>query len=215
MRLKWFFVPLLDQLTEHSQALDWTVIMSRQRMSRERRYPFQSANHHPHDGPDCPDYELSPEFSPVSLVVFKLDEYLYALKLSFVEMAVRVVEVTPLPKAPDIAVGMINYHGKLIPVLNLRKRFSLPEREIRLNDHIIIANTRRLRVALLVDEVRGMIESNLQEITTAGDIMPRTDYLEGVIKIEGGLILIHDLDTFLSLEEEGDLGDACESSQIC
>ncbi|MCJ7565171.1 MAG: chemotaxis protein CheW [Candidatus Aminicenantes bacterium] len=139
------------------------------------------------------------------LVVFALDEQRYALHLSAVERIVRVAEVTPLPKAPEIVLGVINVQGQIIPVADIRRRFRLPEREIDLSDHLIIAHTPNRTVALVVDEVTGVIESPEQKLIPAKEILPGTDYVEGVMKLEDGLILIHDLATFLSLEEENTL----------
>jgi chemotaxis signal transduction protein len=62
----------------------------------------------------------------IPLVVFTLDEQRYALHLDAVKRIVRAVEVTPLPKAPQIVLGVVNVQGKVIPVMNLRSRFSLP-----------------------------------------------------------------------------------------
>lgn len=137
-----------------------------------------------------------------TLVAFNLDEQHYALYLSTVERIVRVVEVTPLPKAPDIALGIINVEGRIIPVLNVRKRFSLPEREIELSDQLIIANTLRRTVALVVDSVRGVIECSEHEVIPAKEVLPGMEYVEGVSKLGDGIILIHNLDKFLSLKED-------------
>ena len=139
------------------------------------------------------------------LVVFALDEQRYALHLSAAERIVRVAEVTPLPKAPEIVLGVINVQGQIIPVADIRRRFRLPEREIDLSDQLIIAKTSKRTVALVVDEVTGVIESPEQKLIPAKEILPGTDYVEGVMKLEDGLILIHDLATFLSLEEENTL----------
>jgi len=72
------------------------------------------------------------------IIIFSLDEPRYALPLSLVERVVRIVEITPLPKAPDIVMGVINMHGQILPVINVRRRFNLPEREIRLEDQLIM-----------------------------------------------------------------------------
>ncbi|MBI4530070.1 MAG: chemotaxis protein CheW, partial [Candidatus Latescibacteria bacterium] len=77
------------------------------------------------------------------LVVFTLDEQRYALHLSAVERVVCSVEVTPLPKAPEVVLGVINVQGQVLPVVNIRKRFQLPERGITLTDHFIVAQTAR------------------------------------------------------------------------
>jgi purine-binding chemotaxis protein CheW len=143
-------------------------------------------------------------------MVFSLDGQRYALALAAVEKVVRAVEVTRLPKAPDIVLGIVNVQGRVIPVINVRRRFRLPEREMALTDQIVIARTARRPVALVVDAVAGVLEYPEQEAVEARDILPDVEYVEGVVKLEDGLILIHDLDRFLSLEEEASLDQALE-----
>lgn len=144
------------------------------------------------------------------LMVFSLDEQRYALALTAVEKVVRAVEVTRLPKAPDIVLGIVNVQGRVIPVINVRRRFRLPEREMALTDQIVIAHTARRAVALVVDAVTGVLEYPEQEAVAARDILPDAEYVEGVVKLKDGLILIHNLDQFLSLEEETSLHRALE-----
>ncbi len=142
------------------------------------------------------------------LVVFNLDEQRYALYLSAVTRVVRTVEITPLPKAPDITRGVVNVQGQVVPVVDIRKRFRLPEREMELSDQLVIANTARRAVALVVDAVDGIIELSNQKMIPSEEILPSTEYIEGMVKLEDGLVLIHDLDKFLSLEEDKELDDA-------
>ncbi|MCI0527980.1 MAG: chemotaxis protein CheW [Nitrospira sp.] len=142
-------------------------------------------------------------------VVFTLDEQRYALNLSRVERVVRIVEITPLPKTPESVLGVVNVQGQIIPVLNIRRRFRLPEREINLSNQLIITHTSKRSVALVVDTVNGIMEGTEQEMITAGKILPGMGYVEGVVKREDGMILIlHDLDRFLSSEEEKTLDEA-------
>lgn len=65
-----------------------------------------------------------------------------------------------------------------------------------------MANTSRQTVALVADEVSGVIERSEQEIISAEKIVPGMEYIEGVVKLEDRMILIHDIDKFLSLGEE-------------
>lgn len=136
------------------------------------------------------------------IVLFTLDDQRYALRLDAVERVVRAVEITPLPKAPEIVIGVINVQGRIVPVVNIRRRFRLPERELKLSDQIVIARTSRRTVALVVDAVRGVTELSGKQIVWPEDIVPQMQYVEGVVKLEDGLVLIHDLDRFLSLNEE-------------
>ena len=145
-------------------------------------------------------------------VIFTLDEQRYALHLSAVERIVRAVEVTPLPRAPEIVLGIINMQGRIIPAVNIRRRFHLPEREIDLSDQLIIAHTAKRTVALVVDEVVDVIEHARHEVVPTQQVLPGVKYVEGVVKLEDGMVLIHDLDKFLSLEEEKVLDKALEKT---
>jgi len=144
----------------------------------------------------------------VQLVAFMLDEQRYGLRLSVVERVVRAVEVISLPSAPDIVMGVINLAGQVVPVVNVRRRFRLPEKELGLDDQLIIAKTVGRTVALLVDSASSLVKVSAGDVIHASKILPRIDYIDGVAKLEDGMILIHDLDKFLSLEEERVLDEA-------
>ena len=135
-------------------------------------------------------------------VAFTLDEGHYALDLSAVERIIQTVEVTLLPEAPDIVLGVINIHGKIIPVVNIRRRFRLSEKDIGPTNRLIIAHTLKRTVALVVDVVLGVIETPEDRVVKTDTVLPGMDYVQGVVKMEDGMILIHDLNKFLSLEEE-------------
>ncbi|MEK6621185.1 MAG: chemotaxis protein CheW [Planctomycetota bacterium] len=144
----------------------------------------------------------------LQLVIFNLDALQLALPLSVVERVIHVVKVTPLPHAPEIVIGVINVHGRIIPVVNIRKRFRLPEREPRLHDQLMILQTSKISVAIMVDAVGSVVERQDQEVIMADKILPHIEYVKGAIKLENNIIFIHDIDTFLSLEEEKTLFNA-------
>src|SRR5690242_12083986 len=100
----------------------------------------------------------------IQLVVFRLEAQRYALPLGVVERITRAVEVTPLPEAPDVVLGVIDVGGTVLPVLNIRRRFGLPEREIGLSDQFIISRTTERRVVLVVDDVQGVVERRSEEL---------------------------------------------------
>jgi purine-binding chemotaxis protein CheW len=145
-------------------------------------------------------------------IVFILDTQRYALHLTVVDRVVRMVHVTPLPHAPDVVLGVVNLEGQVIPVMNIRQRFNLPARDIALTDRLIFAHTARRPVALVADTVTEVAEWSPESLIPAEEILPEAKYLEGVIKFRDGLILIHDLDKFLSLEEEHSLDLALDSA---
>jgi purine-binding chemotaxis protein CheW len=145
------------------------------------------------------------------LLSFTLGHQRYALRLDAVERAVRIVEIVPLPQAPDIVLGVIDVHGRIIPVVDTRKRFGLPARRLTLDDHLIIARTPNRSLALLVDRVNDAIECAATDVTAAAEILPGIGYVDGVAKLADGTILIHDLATFLSLDEAAGLDAAFDA----
>ncbi|TAM59437.1 MAG: purine-binding chemotaxis protein CheW [Rhodanobacter sp.] len=145
-------------------------------------------------------------------VVFMLGDQRYALRLSAVDRVVRMVQITLLRKAPDVVLGVVNVQGCVLPVISLRRRFRLPERELGLNDQLVVAHTARRTVALAVDAVTGVVDCPGRELVAPQSIVAAAENLAGIIKREDGLILVHDLDAFLSQEEENFLGRALEAS---
>lgn len=151
---------------------------------------------------------------PVRLVGFSLAGLQYGLHLDSVDRVVRSVEVTPLPKAPESVLGVVDVQGQIFPVFNTRKRFGIPDKEIDVTDQLIIASTISRTVVLLVDSVSGVMERSKQEITKAQKIIPGMEYIEGVTKFKDGMVFIHDLDTFLSLDEEKALENAMKEKGL-
>jgi purine-binding chemotaxis protein CheW len=147
------------------------------------------------------------------LVAFTLNRQPYALRLASVWQVLRMVEVTPLPKAPKIVLGVLSLHGTVVPVLSMRRRVGLTEVEASLTDQLIVADTASRRVALVVDAVTGVVERTSEEITKAERIVLGTEYVEGIAELEEGLLFIHNLDLFLSQPEESQLRDALAKGQ--
>ncbi len=146
--------------------------------------------------------ETRAEATERPLVVFSLDGQRYALDLARVQRSIRVIAITPLPAAPAIVLGIVDLGSVVIPVINMRKRFNHPPRDVRLSDHLMVATTGKRTVALLVDETKGVIEASPERYAPAGEILPRLELVDGAVKLADGLILIHDLNRLLSLEEE-------------
>lgn len=129
------------------------------------------------------------------------------MPLAAVESVQRSVAVIPLPKAPEIALGVFSLRGALVPVLDLRKRFGLPASEIGLSDCFVVARTVRRRVALLADSTLGVLEDPGPAVSPK-DIMPGLELLKGIKRAGPDIILIYDLDALLSLDEEASLSEA-------
>ncbi len=147
-------------------------------------------------------------------MVFWLDEQRYALPLDSVKRVERAVAVTALPAAPEAVLGAVNVRGQVVPVFDLRRKFRLPERRPGLTDRLVVACTRHRPVALLADVVEGLLAGPAGEVISAEGVLPGLEYLRGVVRLDGGMVLIHDLDDFLSLEEEQKLDEAMRGTAL-
>ena len=147
------------------------------------------------------------------IVLFSLEKLRYALYLSEVVKVERAVEITPLPKAPQMVSGIINFHGEIIPVIDIRHLFRLPQRDIRVEDQFIIARTSQRLVALAVDSVNGVYDLEHHQAIDARETFPFTEYVSGIASHEHGIVLITNLEKFLSLDEERVLDAALSEGQ--
>jgi len=147
------------------------------------------------------------------LVAFTLNRQPYALRLASVRQVLRMVEITPLPKAPEIVLGVVSLRGLVVPVLSIRRRLGLTEREANLSDQLIVADSSSRVVALVVDAVIGVVERSTEKITEADKIVPGAQYVEGIADLDKDILFIHNLDLFLSQPEEGQLRDALAKGQ--
>lgn len=142
------------------------------------------------------------------LVVWTLDMQCYALPLPAVERVARAVEILPLPTAPDIVCGIVNIQGQFVPVVDMRRRFGLPSRETALADQIVIARSVRRKMAFFIDAISGVVECEEKDVIAAEHIVPGLEHVAGIAKLDDGLILIQDMERFLSLDEEAALDKA-------
>lgn len=145
------------------------------------------------------------------LVVFVLDGQRYALPLGTVERVVRAVEVTPLPEAPPIVMGVINIQGRVVPVVNLRKRFHLEERAIDPEDHFVVARSSTGAVALPVDEAEGLVRDLGGEKVAAAEIVPDLSYVDEVFLMGPEMVFVLAVDTVLTDDEELVLADSLQA----
>jgi purine-binding chemotaxis protein CheW len=148
------------------------------------------------------------------LLVFLLDGQRYAMPLRAVERIVRAAAITPLPQAPEIVLGVLDVRGVILPVLNIRRRFRLPERDVDPADQFLIAHAGNRPVALVIDAAAGVIELPPAQIVAASAVAPGLEHIQGVAKMNDGLVLIHDLESFLSLDEAAALDRAMNPREV-
>jgi purine-binding chemotaxis protein CheW len=142
------------------------------------------------------------------LLLFSLDSRQFALPLERVREVVHAVEITPLAGAPGVVEGVVDVRGTVVPVLDARARFRLPARPVRLADHLILAEGAGRLVALRVDRVLDTHEVPAEAMTAATPNDASMAHLAGVATLEDGMVLVHDLDAFLTQAETDALAQA-------
>ncbi|MGH9459160.1 MAG: chemotaxis protein CheW [Thermoanaerobaculia bacterium] len=139
------------------------------------------------------------------VVIVDVDAQRYGLPLASVERVERAVEITPLPNAPEIVIGVISIRDRVVPVFDFRRRLRIPSKEIALEDQMVLARAGARLVALLVDRVSAVVGADEAARIAPEEVLPDLRHVAGIVKMEGGLVVIHDLDAFLSAEEEARL----------
>ena len=141
-------------------------------------------------------------------LVFELENQRYGLPVVDVIETVRAMTITPLPQAPPIVEGILNFRGTVVPVLDIRARFHHSPKPMEIHDHFILARTGDRQVALRVDRATDLARIADRDLEQAEKIVPGLDYISGVARLSDGLVLIHDLKTFLSETEAGELSES-------
>ncbi len=133
--------------------------------------------------------------------VFTLDGQHYAMEVSMVEKVIYAVELIYLPETAEFLLGLINMGGKVVPVANIRKKFNLPDREMNLDDRIIISQTATWKIAFIVDNVEGIIEFSKGQVDEVHQIFPEMErYIEGLERFNDNTVLIITIDKLFSTQ---------------
>jgi purine-binding chemotaxis protein CheW len=136
------------------------------------------------------------------ILLFEIEGERYGLLSTDVRELLRAVTIASLPKAPAIVEGLINLRGKIVPVLDIRARFGIPPKPLEASDHFVVAVAAAGLVAIRVDRAIDLVRVDDRQIERAKGVVHGAEHVAGVAKLADGLVLIHDLRTFLT-ESEG------------
>lgn len=133
------------------------------------------------------------------LVTFQLGREEYGVEIASVQEIIRATDITPVPGAPSHVRGVINLRGKIIPVVDLRKRFSLTNIESSDAMRIIVVELGQKRIGMLVDSVSQVIKVPLSVVEEMPEEATSVDanFIRGVGKLDSRLIIILDLNRSL------------------
>ncbi|HLC41343.1 MAG TPA: chemotaxis protein CheW [Methylomirabilota bacterium] len=144
----------------------------------------------------------------LQLVSFNLGDEEYGVDILRVQEINRMVHITRVPKAPEFVEGVINLRGKVIPIVDLRKRFGLTAKPHDKNTRIIVVDIDGRTVGLIVDGVSEVLRFSMDTIEPPPPMVTGVDaeYIWGVGKLEDRLLILLDLSKVLANEEKEYLG---------
>ncbi len=140
----------------------------------------------------------------VQLVSFTLGEEEYGIDILRVQEINRMMEITHVPKCAYFVEGVVNLRGKVIPVLDLRKRFGLKAENTK-ETRIIVVDINGKMVGLIVDSVSEVLRLPKETIDPTPPVISTSvdaQCIKGVGKLEDRLIIILDIEKFLTEEEK-------------
>ncbi|MBW5444553.1 chemotaxis protein CheW [Cohnella sp. CFH 77786] len=131
----------------------------------------------------------------LKVIVFTLANEEYGIEVDKVKTIERMAPITRVPKTPPFVKGVMNLRGVVVPVIDLRGRFGLPETEPTENSRIIIVSANDLEVGFIVDSANDVLDVMSDTIENPPEVVGgiKAKYLSGVAKVgeDRLLILLH------------------------
>ena len=143
--------------------------------------------------------EVSTDIREEQLVAFQLSGQAYGVDIASVFEIIRISAITRVPRTPHFVEGVINLRGKIIPVIDLCKRFNLPQSEKTNASRIIIVEVEGNTIGMVVDGVSEVLSIPVDSIEPPPPMIHGIDaaYLRGISIIEGILTILLDLEKVL------------------
>lgn len=143
-------------------------------------------------------------------LTFFLEGEEYGLEILKVQEIIGMMDVTPVPRTPEHIQGVINLRGKVIPIMDLRLKFGMPQTGRTAETCIIVVQANHVQTGLVVDQVSEVLDVANEEIedppTFGADV--RVDYILGIGKTQERVRLLLDIDRVLG---DGDLRELAAS----
>lgn len=136
-------------------------------------------------------------------LTFMLSNEEYGLEILKVREIIGVMDITSVPQTPNFIKGVINLRGKVIPVVDLRLKFGMPEAEYTKETCTIVVDVQGMLMGIVVDtvsEVMNIAESDIEPPPTFGSEI-KTTFILGMGKVKGKVKILLDIDKIMSAEE--------------
>ena len=150
------------------------------------------------------------------LVVFDLSTESYGVDIGAVREIIRLQDITKVPRTPEFVEGVINLRGKVIPVVDLRKRFGLPAGEESKENRIVVVDIGAQDIGVIVDAVTEVLRIDTGSVEPPSSVITTADseYLLGIAKLDSRLIILLDLEQVLTEVEHNSLQEMDLTAQV-
>ncbi len=149
----------------------------------------------------------------MKVLVFSIGEKDYGVDITQVREVIRKKKVTPVPETAAFVEGVFSSRGRVIPLINLRKKLGMTSEEVS-SGRVIITTIRDHWTGILVDQVKAIITLEPGAVTRPDEMLQGAGYFVGVARWKGQLVLLIDLPGFLKVEEIGTLQRVQERVEI-
>lgn len=150
----------------------------------------------------------------IQLVTFKIADEEFGVDILRVQEIIRMMPITKVPKAPFFVEGVINLRGKVIPIIDMRRRFGMATNAHDGQTRITVMDLQGQVVGFVVDAVREVLRIKESTVEAPPQVVAGigSDYLKGVGKLDDRLLILLDLDKLLSEAETGALGSVDDAA---
>jgi purine-binding chemotaxis protein CheW len=140
-------------------------------------------------------------------VTFKLENEIYGINVMQVQEVLRYSEIAPVPGAPLYVLGIINLRGNVVTVIDTRSRFGLESCDVTDNTRVVVIESEKQVIGILVDSVAEVVYLKASDIDVAPNVgnEESTQFIQGVSNRDGELLILVDLDKLLSDDEWDEL----------
>jgi purine-binding chemotaxis protein CheW len=141
------------------------------------------------------------------LVVFELSNEQFGVEIATVESIIKMQPITKVPHAPAFIEGVTNLRGKVLPVVDLRKRFEMSQRETTKDSRIVVVSIGEIEMGMVVDGVSEVLTLNDADVEPTPRMVTTIEstFITGIAKVNDRLIILLDLAGVLSMDEKQEL----------
>jgi|EndMetStandDraft_4_1072995.scaffolds.fasta_scaffold00076_9 purine-binding chemotaxis protein CheW len=150
---------------------------------------------------------MSIKLQTQSYLTFKLQNELFAINVGDVLEILEMSPITKVPKSPAFMRGVINLRGNILPVMDARNKFAMPDAEFTIDTCIVVLNIdsgkEPLLVGAIVDSVQKVIDIPDEDIQVSASMgaMYREDFITGIGKVEDNFVMILNIDKVFSADD--------------